>query len=233
MQAPVTQVALIDRLQAQVAGAPRNQRDDMLFDATYRPYLMALTAWMGRPRGLRPSEDEDVVQEVLFDLYANGGLLKYQRLDSETGRERRLSTWLRLQVKTVVHTLTRSKFRRNRWETEGDAPISSEPDAATPISLALCLGRDPSQQVADAELEAEDRLLYQISRERILGRRSAASRQKVELYEQDLQAKEIAERFGCSVNSIEVLVHDVRKAIAREMEDMRQGRDLQDARPPG
>lgn len=233
MQAPVTQVALIDRLQAQVAGARFNQRDCAVFDATYRPYLMALTAWMGRPRGLRPIEDEDVVQEVLFDLYANGGLLKYQRLEPGTGRERRLSTWLRMKVETRVHTITRSKFRRSRWETEGDLPISGEPDAPTPISLALSLERDPGQQVADAELEAEDLLLFQICRTRILERRNATSRQKVELYEQGLQAKEIAERFNCSVNSIEVLVHDVRKAIAREMEDMRQGRDLQDVRSPG
>ncbi len=213
-----------------MASASLWQRDYAVFDATYRPYLMALSAWLGRPRGLRPEADEDVVQEVLFDLYANKGLLKYQRVDPDTGAVRRLSTWLRLKVQTEVHTLTRSKHRRSKWESEGDAPLSSEPGAATPLSLAASPERDPSEQAADAEQQAEDMLLYQICRQRVLERRNPASRQKVELYEQGLQAKEIAEQCSCSVNSVEVLVHDVRKAIATEMEDMRNGKDLQDLR---
>ncbi len=230
MTAPQTQVTLIDRLQAQLAGGSLNQRDYAVFDATYRPFLMALTSYLGRQRGLRAVEDEDVVQEILFDLYANGGLLKYQRIDAETGRERRLSTWLRMKVQTEVHTLARSKFRRARWETE-DVPISAEPDAPTPISLAMCDEADPSQQVADAEQRAEDILLFQISRQRVLARRNAVTRQKVELYEQGLPAKKIAQRCGGSANACEVLLHDVRKAIAREMEDMRQGTELRDLAP--
>lgn len=228
MQAPVTQVALIERLQGQINGPAFNQRDCAIFDATYRPFLMAVTAWAGRSRGLRPADDEDVVQEVLFDLYAGDGLLKYQRIDPDTGRERRLSTWLRMKIETRVHTRVRSKARRAKWEAEGDAPLSDEPDAATPISLALSPERDAAEQLADEEQKAEDLFIFHTCRERVLGRRNAASRKKVELYEQGLQGKEIAERCECSVNSVEVLIHDIKNAIAREMEDMRYGRDLND-----
>ena len=228
MIAPLTQVPLIERLQDQliIDNSHMDPRDCRCFDDTYRPFLMAVTSWLSRVHGLSENHEEDVVQEIMVDLYVKRHLLKYQRINPETGDVQRLSTWLRYKVLSKVGTLARSCVRRSKHEVN---MTSFTLDDDTPPPDAIDLKPTADAQIMAREQEIEDQFLYDIARERVLGRRrEPLSCIKFQRIERGESYETVAVDSGCTVNALQVLMHSIREAIKREVRNMQLGEDLQD-----